>query len=97
MRILIVAPLALIAACNGNNCPPQPIKYVTQKETVEVQRPCEVTIPKRPAALVVKPGDDARAIDLRQKAKLDEWGGPGESYANLAEAAIRACQEGGAD
>lgn len=89
--------LSLIAtACaTTQDCPPAGIKTVYQTVTKEVQVPCKVTIPTRPGAVIVKPGDDANAIALRQKAVLDQWGGAGESYANLAEAALRACIEAG--
>ena len=82
--------------CGTENCPPPGIKYVTQKVDHDVQVPCKVDIPTRPDPVVVKAGDDAYALNLRYKAALEQWGGGGKSYANLAEAAITACQKAGA-
>lgn len=97
LALFTIPAFCAISACSTTqDCPPAGIKTVYQTVTKEVSVPCRVTIPKRPGALVVKPGDDANAVALREKALLEQWGGDGESFYNLAVAAIRACQSAGA-
>lgn len=97
MKALALIPLLGLAACATDNCPPPGIQVKYQTVTKTVQTPCRVAIPKRPAPVTVAPGTDALALLLTYKAKLEEWGGAGDSYANESEAAIRACQKGGSD
>lgn len=96
LALFTIPAFCAISACSTTqDCPPAGIKTVYRDVPHDVQVPCRVTIPKRPGALVVKPGDDANAVALREKALLEQWGGEGESYSNLAEAALRACMKAG--
>lgn len=97
MKVLALAPLLALAACATTPCPPPGIQVKYQTVVKETQVPCKVAIPKRPAPVVVAPGTDALALLLTYKTKLEQWGGAGDSFANEAEAAIRACQKGGSD
>lgn len=95
MKALALVLLLALAACATDNCPPPGIQVKYQTVTKTVQVPCKVDLPKRPGPVTVTPGTDALALLLTYKAKLEEWGGSGDSYANESEAAIRACQKGG--
>lgn len=85
---LITAALAL-SACTTT---PEPIgtKVVYQGVLKEVQRPCPVAKPARPAPLARPlPNDPGRLVDLLT-AKLTEWAGAG-GYGERADAALESC------
>ncbi len=79
-------PLLLLAGCSGA---PRPERVVIQKQVVEVQKPCPVTAPDRPAPVGALPAD-ARDAVLTLAAKLLEWSGAG-GYGDRADAAIGIC------
>lgn len=79
-------PILLLAGCSNG---PRPERVVIQEKVVEVQRPCPVTAPDRPAPVGALPSD-ARDAVLILSAKLLEWAGDG-AYADRADAAIAIC------
>ena len=87
MRIL---PLALLLAACAKT-PPPAVEVRTVVKTVEVQKPCAVTIPARPAPLPAVLPTNAVQLAALLGAKLAEWSGPGK-YGDRAEAALRRCQ-----
>lgn len=87
---LIVAPIALLSACATTNVPPPAVQIRTQVVTKEVQRPCSVTKPVRPAPLTKPIPTDAIALAAALALKLAEWSGPG-GYGDRADAAITTC------
>lgn len=89
MRYLILAPLAL-AGCTTTQTAPPAVEIRTVTKTVEVQKPCPVTIPQRPAKLATPLPDDAVRLAALLGAKLVEWAGPG-GYGDRADAALRKC------
>lgn len=86
---ILIAALAL-AGCATDNCPPPGIQLQTVTKTVEVQRPCAVTQPKRPAPLATPLPTDAVQLAAMLGAKLYEYAGPG-GYADRAHDAIETC------
>jgi hypothetical protein len=65
-------------------------KVVYQTVEKEVQRPCPVTVPTKPAPLAKPlPSDPARLVDLLT-AKLIEWAGTG-GYGERADDALKVC------
>jgi len=56
----------------------------------DVQRPCPVTVPTRPAPLTSKMPTDLAKFAATALAKLVEYAGPGR-YADKADAAIKTC------
>lgn len=93
MRYLIFAPIALTACATTQTSPPA-VEIRTVVKTVEVAKPCPVTIPERPAPLARPlPADAVRLVALLG-AKLVEWAGPG-GYGDRANAAIETCKKAG--
>lgn len=90
MRHLIIAPFALLAACGTGVTPPPAVEVRTVVKTVEVAKPCPVTIPERPAPLAKPLPTDAVRLAALLGAKLVEWAGPGK-YGERADAALRQC------
>ncbi|UIJ43740.1 hypothetical protein LZK98_11625 [Sphingomonas cannabina] len=87
MRTIVLAAL-LLASCKT---PPAPgIEVRTVTKTVEVQRPCAATKPKRPAPIPLPMPTDALQLAAVLGAKLAEYAGPG-AYADRAEAVIDEC------
>jgi len=66
MRYSVILLLAL-AGCGGraNIAPAVQARVVTT--TVEVQRPCPVTVPKRPTALALPLPNDALAAEIERR------------------------------
>lgn len=87
MRFALPAIL-LLASCAAKPAPPA-VMVKTVTVTREIQRPCAVTRPARPAPLGVLPTSLARLSSLLG-AKLAEWSGPG-GYGERADAAIATC------
>jgi hypothetical protein len=90
-RQLFAALLCLaLAACGGD--PPQSpgMKVVYQTVVKEVQRPCPVAKPARPAPLARPLPTDSGALVSLLAAKLAEWAGKG-GYGERAEAALEVC------
>lgn len=79
----------LLTAC-GTDRPRPAVEVRTQTVVKEVQRPCAVTIPQRPAPLAKPLPTDAVKLAALLGAKLVEWAGPGK-YGERADAAIREC------
>lgn len=86
----IVAPAILLSACATTNAPPPAVQIRTVTKTVEVQRPCSVTKPVRPAPLTKPIPTDAIALAAALALKLAEWSGPG-GYGDRAASAIDTC------
>jgi len=89
MRAIVM--LVLLAGCSTVPSVPE---VRIQKETVEVARPCAVTVPVRPAPLARPLPSDSVALAALLGGKLSEYAGPG-AYADRAEAAIKICTSGG--
>lgn len=85
MRWLVFSALLLTGCADG----PRPVKVVVQEKIVEVQRPCPVTVPARPAPIGALPTNARDALRIAA-AKLLEWAGDG-GYADRADAAIAIC------
>jgi hypothetical protein len=86
-RLLIIAPL-LLMACEHPQSAGTKVVYQTVEK--EVQRPCPVTVPTKPAPLAKPlPSDPARLVDLLT-AKLIEWAGTG-GYGERADDALKVC------
>jgi hypothetical protein len=84
-------PLAFIAltACNAPR--PEPgIRVVTQREVVEVAKPCPVTPPARPAPLPRPLPTDAVALAAVLGAKVVELMGDG-GYVDRSQEALAIC------
>lgn len=85
-HFILWGPFALICACS------QPAVRVRTVEVVkEVQRPCAVTKPVRPAPIGPLPADAVQLAAVLG-AKLIEFAGPG-GYAERAERALTICTE----
>ena len=83
--------LWLLLACAGCATPQPVIPPVQiQKEVVEVQRPCAVTKPVRPAPLARPLPVKSDALIAVLASKLMEYAAPG-AYADRADAAITTC------
>ena len=87
---LMVALIAALSACKTTGTPPPAIEIRTVERVVEVQRPCTVTKPARPAPLARPLPTDAVALAAVLAEKLAEWSGPGR-YGDRADAAINRC------
>ncbi len=85
--MILVAALALSGCAHGR----APVDVRVQERLVEVQRPCPVTVPARPAPIDpdTLPADARDALRI-VTAKLLEYAGAG-GYADRAEAAIAVC------
>lgn len=81
--------LILLLALAGCSTTQPAIDVRTVEVIKEVQRPCAVQKPVRPAAVGALPGQAADAV-LVLAAKILEWSGPG-GYADQAEDAIENC------
>jgi hypothetical protein len=80
----------LVAGCGPKVITPPPAVRVQEVvRTVEVQRPCNVTVPTRPRRLGALPSD-AVALAAVLGAKLAEWSGAG-GYGERADRALREC------
>jgi hypothetical protein len=89
MRRLLASALAVLASC-AQHPESAGTKVIYQTVDKEVQRPCPVTKPVRPAPLAKPlPSDVARLVDLLT-AKLIEYAGNG-GYADRADAALTIC------
>lgn len=90
-RLIIFAPLLVLAACAGRATSPAPgIQVITKEVKVEVQRPCPAKKPVKPEMLERPlPSTAGRLVDLLT-AKLAEWAGPG-GYGEKADAALSIC------
>lgn len=93
MRLLILAPIALLAACATTNAARPAVEIRTVVKTVEITKPCPVTKPVRPSKLGTLPTDANKALAL-VGAKLAEYAAPGK-YADRADAAIDTCKKAG--
>lgn len=90
-RFPAVLALLSTALVNTACATPAPPGIEVQTVTVyrDVQRPCPVTKPVRPAAIGKLP-TDLQALAAVLGAKLAEWSQPG-GYGDRAEAAIETC------
>lgn len=90
MRYPILAALLLLTGCGAGATPPPAVEIRTVTKTVEVAKPCPVTIPERPAPLPAVMPTDLAKFAATVLAKLVEYAGPGR-YADKADAALRTC------
>lgn len=88
-RYLILFPIAALTACAGTT-PPPAVEVRTVTKTVEVQRPCAVTIPSRPSRLAKPLPNDAVKLAATLGAALAAYTAPG-AWADRMEAALREC------
>lgn len=89
----IAAAAAIILCLPAAMCGERPepgIQIRTVEVVKEVQRPCPVTKPSRPAPLAKPYPSDAVQLAAALTAKLLEYAGPG-GYAERADAAIDRC------
>lgn len=91
MRYAAIPMLAMLCAC-GATTPPPATQIKVVKQTVEVQRPCPVTVPPRPAPLEQPLPSDLFKLAAVLGAKLAEWSGPG-MYGDKVDTALRKCVE----
>jgi len=89
MKYLGIATLVLLSGCATDSAPPPAVEVHTVTRTVEVQRPCQATIPQRPAPLAKLPTDGV-ALAAELALKLAEYSGPG-GFADRAMAALKTC------
>lgn len=83
-----LASLLALAGCTSTSPPAVAVRTV---EVVrEVQRPCPVTPPRRPAPLDRPLPADVAALAALLGARLAEWAGPG-GYGERADAALMLC------
>ena len=90
MKLLTIASLAALAACTQSPQSAPATQIQVQRDVVEVQRPCRVVAPARPAPLARPLPDDAERLNALLTAKLLEYAGPGR-YADRIEAALAEC------
>lgn len=88
MRIAIIA-LTALTSC-GKPLPPPATQIQIQRQVVEVQRPCRVDVPQRPAPLARPLPDDLRRLSAALAAKLEEYSGKG-MFADKALGALEQC------
>lgn len=96
MRRVVLALIAwslLPGGCVADQAHPA-VEVRTQVVTKEVQKPCPVTKPARPAKLARPLPTDAVKLAALALAKLAEYAAPG-GYADRADAAITECQKVG--
>lgn len=86
---MIAGCSVLIGGCGTDQAHPA-VEVRTQTVVKEVQRPCPVTIPQRPAPLTKPLPTDAAKLAATLGAKLVEYAGPGR-YADKADAALKIC------
>lgn len=82
-------PLAFVTACSAQDAHPA-VEVRTVTVTREIQRPCAVAIPKRPAPLAKPYPSDAVALSAVLARKLLEWSGPG-AFGDRAVDALGVC------
>lgn len=92
MRYLALLALVALSACATDQTPPPAVQIKPVPQIVEVQRPCQVTVPARPAPLAKPYPTDALQLAAFLGAKLAEYSGPG-GYAERADAALRTCSK----
>lgn len=85
-----IATSLFASGCATDQSGPPAVQIQTVTHTVEVQRPCAVTKPVRPAPLARPLPDDMGRLLALVSGKLAEWSGPG-GYGERAEAAIGTC------
>lgn len=78
-----------VASCGGTTTPPA-VEVRTVTKTVEVQRPCSVTAPPRPAKLPRPLPTDSVALAALLAEHLAQYDAPG-GFADRALAAIATC------
>ena len=88
MRHLL--PVLLLAGCAHVAAPTPAVEVRYQTVTREVQQPCPVAVPQRPAPLATPLPSSVEQLAALLGAKLAEWAGPG-GYGERADAAIRTC------
>jgi hypothetical protein len=91
MRYLILLAADALAACGTDQSRPA-VEIRTVTKTVEVQKPCAVTPPVRPAPLDKPLPTDLGRLVAVLGAKLVEYAGPG-GFADRATAAIDQCRK----
>jgi hypothetical protein len=89
MRYLILLPV-LLAGCAKPTAAPPGVQVRVVETVKEVQRPCPVTVPKRPAPLAKPLPPDAVQLAALLGAKLQEWAGAG-GYGDRADTALATC------
>ncbi len=87
--VFLVLVVLILAGC-ATTAPPVGVEVRTVEVVKEVQKPCPVTAPARPAPLPRPLPADAAALAAALGAKLAEWAGPG-GYGERADAALRTC------
>ncbi len=90
MKHAALATLALLSGCATDSAPPPAVEVHEVTRTVEVQRPCQVTIPQRPAPIAKPMPTDGVALAAELALKLAEYSGPG-GFADRATAALKTC------
>lgn len=90
MNRIALATLITLAGCTKPDVPPPAVRVVTVERVVEVQKPCAVTIPVRPAPLAKPLPVDAVSLAAVLALKLGEWSAPG-AYGDRADAALKRC------
>jgi len=79
-----------LAGCGSRIAPPPAVEIRTVTKTVEVQRPCPVTQPARPARLAKPLPTDAVKLAATLGAALAAYTAPG-AWADRMEAALGQC------
>jgi hypothetical protein len=90
MKYAIPLLFLSLAGCGAGVVPPPAVEIRTVTKTVEVQKPCPVTVPVRPAPLAKPLPTDLGKLVAVLGAKLVEYAGSG-AYADRADAALRKC------
>jgi len=90
MRYAALPLVTLLCACATKPPTPPAVQVQTVTKVVEVQRPCPVTVPRRPEPLPQPLPTDLFKLATLLGAKLAEWAGPG-MYGDRADAALQAC------
>jgi len=90
MRYLIIIATIALTACSKEALPPPPVDHQVVTVTKEVQRPCNVKVPVRPAPLALPLPTDLGQLVAVLGAKLAEWSGPGK-YGDRARDALAIC------
>jgi hypothetical protein len=80
----------LLAGCASSSTTPPAVEIPTVEVVKEVQRPCPVTKPDRPAPLARPLPTDPVQLAALLTLKLLEYAAPG-GYADRADAAIATC------
>ncbi|SNT19196.1 hypothetical protein [Sphingopyxis indica] len=85
-RVFSIAAALALAGCAHEQAG---VRVQTVEVVKEVQVPCPVEVPARPAPIGALPSDARDALRI-VGAKLLEYAGPG-AYADRADAALRIC------